>query len=56
MIQNHQYEQAVALIDFCERDLTTANVAKYFETHTAYFNTKERNAILLTALSLIQNG
>ena len=55
MTKNEQYEEAVALLDFCGNDLTTEMVAKYFQLHTKGFKTSEqRNAILLTAISLLR--
>jgi hypothetical protein len=53
MDKNQQYEHALTLIEFCERDLTTENVALYFRLHGSDLIKEQRNAILLTALSLL---
>jgi len=56
MTRNQQYEFALALLDFCENDLSTENVNKYFSLHAPGFTSTERNSIMLTALSLLCNG
>lgn len=57
MTKNEQYEEALSLLDFCGNDLTIENAAKYFQLHTKGFKTEEqRNAIFLTALSLLRNA
>lgn len=53
MTKNEQYEYAVALIDFAGSDLTTETAANYFRLHANHLGKEDRNAILLTALSLV---
>lgn len=53
MTKNEQYEYALALIDHTGSDLTTETAANYFRLHASHLSKEERNAILLTALSLV---
>ena len=56
MDKNKQYEIALALLDFCESDLSTEFVSQFFQLHEPDLTMEQRNAVMLTALSLLKNG